>query len=519
MEKALALANRHYDAREFREAENVYQQILRQRPDQPRALHMLGLIAHQVGKNEIAAELITRAISLEPDNFDAHNNLGIVHERLGNTLEAVSRFQKAISINPDHFHAFNNLGIQQFKEGNISDAINSYNGALSVNSDFQEAYLNRGAAYRKLGKPEDAESDYRKAISISPDNEAAHIDLAGTLRSLGKLHDSVASYRAALDLKPDRYDVHNDLGNTLRDLGELTAAIDCYRQATAIKPDYSMGHYNEGSVLKELGRFEEAVGCLQKSDLAISRAVLLECLYALRDEERFRHQLSSIIQEDPTNVGIAAISAFAANQFNRDDPYPFCNDPLEFISIKNLSSTSGSHSVLLRNVQKKIRELKLGGGNQSLLTSGFQSTGNLFLHENEAIGELENLIKKNISVYVSERTHSSCLLIQSWPEKYSLNGWYILMKQGGHLKWHNHTGGWLSGAVYLKMPTTDIDEGYIQFRLHGDDLPIFKQDYPEETRQISEGDLALFPSSLFHRTIPFQTDEERLCIAFDIVPN
>ena len=34
----------------------------------------------------------------------------------------------------------------------------------------------------------------------------------------------------------------------------------------------------------------------------------------------------------------------------------------------------------------------------------------------------------------------------------------------------------------------------------------------------SKGDLVLFPSSLFHRTIPFDSKEERLCIAFDIVP-
>ena len=36
--------------------------------------------------------------------------------------------------------------------------------------------------------------------------------------------------------------------------------------------------------------------------------------------------------------------------------------------------------------------------------------------------------------------------------------------------------------------------------------------------EIEEGDILLFPSSLFHRTIPFETDEDRICIAFDISP-
>jgi hypothetical protein len=32
------------------------------------------------------------------------------------------------------------------------------------------------------------------------------------------------------------------------------------------------------------------------------------------------------------------------------------------------------------------------------------------------------------------------------------------------------------------------------------------------------GDIVLFPSSLYHRTIPFNSDEERVCIAFDLKP-
>jgi hypothetical protein len=32
------------------------------------------------------------------------------------------------------------------------------------------------------------------------------------------------------------------------------------------------------------------------------------------------------------------------------------------------------------------------------------------------------------------------------------------------------------------------------------------------------GDIVLFPSSLFHRTIPFESNEQRICIAFDLKP-
>ena len=93
------------------------------------------------------------------------------------------------------------------------------------------------------------------------------------------------------------------------------------------------------------------------------------------------------------------------------------------------------------------------------------------------------------------------------------------MEKGGHLKSHNHPEGWLSGVLYLKMPPTKKDEGYIEFGLHRHDFPILKSDYPKMLYKVKEGDLVMFPSSLFHRTIPFYSNEERLCIALDLIPD
>ncbi|WP_373280560.1 putative 2OG-Fe(II) oxygenase [Methylomonas koyamae] len=49
-------------------------------------------------------------------------------------------------------------------------------------------------------------------------------------------------------------------------------------------------------------------------------------------------------------------------------------------------------------------------------------------------------------------------------------------------------------------------------------LPTPTRRFPHPNRRPKVGDLVLFPSSLFHRTIPFNSDQERICIAFDIKP-
>ena len=60
LERALELAVAHHQAGRFTDAENIYNQILQTKPDHFTATHMLGVLAHQTGKNELAIQLIKR---------------------------------------------------------------------------------------------------------------------------------------------------------------------------------------------------------------------------------------------------------------------------------------------------------------------------------------------------------------------------------------------------------------------------------------------------------------------------
>ena len=110
---------------------------------------------------------------------------------------------------------------------------------------------------------------------------------------------------------------------------------------------------------------------------------------------------------------------------------------------------------------------------------------------------------------------------QSWPskEKSKLTGWIINLNTGGSLKKHIHKEGWLSGSLYLNIPDKkNINEGDIVFSLNGDTYPTDGKFYPEKTVGLSTGDMVLFPSSIFHSTIPFSSQENRVTLAFDIIP-
>ena len=74
-EAKLEEAQTHHRAGRLGEAESLYRAVLEDDPDAPDALHLLGLLAGQVGNGLAGEKLIRKSILLAPDNADAHHKL------------------------------------------------------------------------------------------------------------------------------------------------------------------------------------------------------------------------------------------------------------------------------------------------------------------------------------------------------------------------------------------------------------------------------------------------------------
>ena len=111
IQQAIELALEHHTAGDLPKAESTYNQILKADPNQPIAPHLLGVIAHQLGKSDIAVDLITKALNVKPDYAEAHFNLDNILRELGKLDEAIASYNKSIIINPDIAEVHSNLGI------------------------------------------------------------------------------------------------------------------------------------------------------------------------------------------------------------------------------------------------------------------------------------------------------------------------------------------------------------------------------------------------------------------------
>ncbi|HET8877317.1 MAG TPA: tetratricopeptide repeat protein [Casimicrobiaceae bacterium] len=195
--KALSDAAGHHAHGRLSEAEAGYRSVLQNAPDQPDALHRLGMIAHQVGRNEAALELIDRAIMVNPVQPTYYNDAGIVLQALGRNDEAIARFRQALALAHAYPRAHNGLGIALHDQGRLDEAIASFRTALSLKPDYADAQNNLANVLREQGRAAEAVQIYRKALETR-DVPDVRYNLASALSDLGAFDDAAQAYAKAL---------------------------------------------------------------------------------------------------------------------------------------------------------------------------------------------------------------------------------------------------------------------------------------------------------------------------------
>lgn len=174
--KAIQTALEHHQAGRLPQAEAIYRQVLQEKPDQPDALHLLGVIAYHEGRNAASAELISKAIRTRPSG-PMYNNLGLALHAQGKFDAAVESYRKALSFQPNDAMAHNNLGNALQAQGKLDEAIRSYQKALTLMPDFAQAHSNMGLALQAQGEFGMAIVSHQRALQFveSPENKTGFV--------------------------------------------------------------------------------------------------------------------------------------------------------------------------------------------------------------------------------------------------------------------------------------------------------------------------------------------------------
>ena len=539
LDQALQKGVEAHKAGKVQEADRYYTAILKANPKHADANHNMGVLAVGVSKVQGALPFFKTALEVNPNvaqywlsyidaliKLDRITDAKAVLEKAKNKGATGDGFDKLeVKLGLSGSKTFND---QEPPKEQLDSLMKLYNQNRSQQVFDKAQKLTKrftkslnlwnilGASAVQIGQPEQAVFAFQKALSIKPDYAEAYNNMGIALKEQGKLEDAVETYSKALSINPDYAEAYNNMGNALQEQGKHEEAIDAYNKALAIKPDYAEASNNMALSLYQIKKYKEAASLFRKNKTIKSQTWLLKCLYELNNKSHFFDQLDFLISNGENNAIIGSYTSRSKIRYGIYRENPFCDEPLKYVQKIDLLKSCDFQEVFVKGAVKILNEGIVQKKRQSLVVNGNQTAGNVFGQMGQHREKIQDLISRELEKYRLKYKDSSAGLISNWPTNYRLKGWIVKYKNGGAIKPHMHEEGWISGSVYINVPPKLKDDSGNLVVCIGSETD---QGTNSKSINVVTGSLCLFPSSLLHYTIPFESNEDRIVLAFDMVPN
>lgn len=172
--KALELAAEHFQAGRRADVETICLKVLEVEPENPYALHLIGVLAHLAGKQGIALALIEKAIRGAPRDAQFRYNLGVVYAALKRPGAALGEYREAVTLNNNHAAAWGNLGATALELNRFDEALAAYAEVLRIDPANVNAALARGVTFYAARRLPEAATAFDIALQLGPNEARVH---------------------------------------------------------------------------------------------------------------------------------------------------------------------------------------------------------------------------------------------------------------------------------------------------------------------------------------------------------
>ncbi len=512
LNETIELGQSLHKARRFDAAGKAWRDAIERFPDSAAVHNGLGRTLNNTGDLAGAAQAFRRAVELDPAFVDAWHNLGHVLRRGGRLDEAAEAFSQALEVDAGHAGSSAQLGACLVGLKRYDEAARVLERATSQQPDRFDTWMNYGIALGALDRLDDAVAAFARARAVDPSEPALAGRLASALVRADRRDDAVALGREWLDRRPatptpPQADAYWHLGEVLRAAGRLDLAIECYRVCASDPSNEARGQLYLGAALLENGDMDAAEQTMDRAlALAPRWQSAIACKVALLEQQGRmdaatelldldRHVMTFQVEPPAAYADVAAFNNALAERVLAEPSLAFeragnrADDGLRRLVATRLGRHSGA--------------LDIGSGG--------------------VLGDLADFINASARRYLDalpwQEGHP---LLGFRPTSWSLHVWTVIMDRGGHQVAHTHDEGFLSGVYYPRLPAVMDDDdgshaGWLEVGRPTDNL-IGRNEPRVRLVRPTEGLLVVFPSYCFHRTIPFQADEPRISVAFDLRP-
>lgn len=513
-----------------------------------------------LGRHAEAETALRTALAQEGDHAEASVALATLLHGLGRFEEAQAAWRAALALRPHDGTIKLGLGDALAREGRNDDAVAVLEGALAeATNPALCADLHQALSMTLRAKPENALNHLEAAQRIDPARTGLDGDRAALLEAQHRFCDARLVYEAALARQPDDARLHEAYNDLLYRLGQDDAFLSSYDKAPASQtlllqkgrfllaaqkgpeaerlyggmlagyPDNLEASLGLGLALLHQGAVGAAVTALERTAERHPRSADAWCnlsgaLIQSGDLEKAEAMaLRSTMLEPHNQVAIATLgTCWRLMDDSRD---AWLNGYEELVQIFDLEPPAGFADMAVFNAalnaeldraHPPMREYV-----RQSLRGGTQTGANLFDSGQSLVESLRPRLAEAVDAYVAklERGHDhplACRKSEGWA---MAGSWSSRLRDGGFHTNHVHPGGWISSCYYVDLPPAVNDQdgrqGWITF---GE--PSFKAGLaPRRSIQPKTGRLILFPSYMWHGTMPFHDRHTRTTIAFDLLPS
>ncbi len=467
-----------------------------------------------------------------------HRNFGDLM-RQAVALHQDRRFHDAIAVYrqiqlmyPGNAEALTYFGCALLETSQAQEAVDKLQEAVATDPNSADARSYLGNALQVTGDWEAAEAAYRGALDLAPSDCRTQNNLGVLLLERNRLDEAAKCFRRGLAVDPNHVQGHNNICQVYTKLGEIDRAIEAGRRAVEIAPRYADGHNSLGAALVKADRIDDAITAFR--DAIAIRPRFLDALtnlaLALINAGKPREAVEvtdTCLEVDPGNVEALATRSVALNEAGDTDSLRTLVDIdrlLQRIWIDptpEFDGLAGFNDALARHIRSHP-SLEFAPSDHA--TRGGRHSGDLLAEPKGPMAAFEQIVGESFERYVAALpTGLEHPFLARKPSRWSLSIWGLVLPAQGFQVPHIHRSGWISGVYYVQVSeavseTNDGHDGWIEF---GRPQSIYRTTAPPNIHLVrpEEGLMVLFPSFFFHRTIPFEAEADRICIAFDIQPN
>jgi tetratricopeptide (TPR) repeat protein len=494
-EAYLELAALQQRSGRLEDAEATCRNLLRKMPGNDRAKLALGMVMMQLGRPAEAEVLLRRALSGKPEagmQAALRNGFAWSLRRQNKHIEALAEFEAAKRLDPT-------LPFVDIQRAEILQDLKRYDEAIAI---FREGLAREPLNYQlhdfynNLLYRLNATDDYLKSYDRAPQSRELLLGKAWFLSREKRAEEAHALYAQVLARDPADPVALNGVAATLAQAGRHDAAATAFDALLA-------------------GRGNDPDICNNAAEVA------LMC----RDPQKALGLYQRSLQLSPHNqASLAGISV--ALRMMGDERDELLNGYDTLIQVFDLEPPEGFSGMAEFNAELNDYLDRLHPGTREYLSQslrgGTQTPARMFGAGHDLVDRLQVRIDEAVGRYIAElKQDDTHPFLSRRARGFRHTGsWSSRLNDCGFHVNHMHPMGWISSCYYVAVPQAAKNEtarqGWIKF---GE--PSFDVDLANPIRRAIQpvaGRLVLFPSYMWHGTVPFHDAQARTTIAFDAVP-